>query len=85
MVEREKLDMIVPASRFRHADSVYYARLEAALKDRGFPVLNIESEMKKDATGPFFPANAEVHFNARGHAFTARKLLDFLAAQDALR
>jgi lysophospholipase L1-like esterase len=85
MVEREKLDKVFPGSRFRGRDPVYYDRLQPLLAERGIPVVNIEREMKRAGTGPYFPANGEVHFNPRGHALTAGKLYEFLAAGGYLR
>lgn len=85
MVEPEKLDRVLPGSRFRGRESVYYARLERLLAAKGIRVLNIESEMKRAGPGPYFPANGEVHFNPRGHAFTAGKLFEFLSAANDLR
>jgi lysophospholipase L1-like esterase len=78
MIDRDKMDLVLPRSKFRQAESVYYDRLSQLLASRGLPLLNIEKAMKQGNEGPFFPANGEVHFNRRGHAFTADRIYEFL-------
>jgi lysophospholipase L1-like esterase len=81
MVEREKFDFLTSkwlSSKNRNSDSVYYARLAKLLQQLDIPAVDIESEMKRSKLGPFFPANGEVHFNPKGHSFTAARIFDFL-------
>ncbi len=78
MIEREKMDITLPYSKFRNAPSVYYARLSELLKNNGIASLNIEDAMKNSHDGPFFPANGEIHFDRKGHILTADRLYDFL-------
>jgi lysophospholipase L1-like esterase len=81
MVEREKFDFLTSkwlSSKNRKSDSVYYARLAKLLEQMDIPAVDIESEMKRSKLGPFFPANGEVHFNPKGHQFTAERLFNFL-------
>lgn len=84
MVEREKSDLTatygrsVLAKEFENAESVYYARLSKLLEEMSIPTIDIERAMKASNAGPFFPANGEVHFNPRGHQFTAERIFDFL-------
>ena len=80
MIEREKMDITLPYSKFRSSPSVYYARLSELLKKNGIASLNIEDAMKNSSDGPFFPSNGEIHFNRKGHALTADRLYDFLRA-----
>ena len=80
MIEREKMDITLPYSKFRNAPSVYYARLAELLEKNGIASLNIEDAMKSSHDGPFFPANGEIHFNRKGHILTADRLYDFLRA-----
>jgi hypothetical protein len=84
MVEREKMDIVLPGSQFRNSDSVYYRRLSGMLEKNGIVLVNIEDAMKQSKEGPFFPENGEVHFNRRGHAFTSEKIYEFLRAGDFL-
>jgi lysophospholipase L1-like esterase len=78
MIEREKMDITLPNSKFRNSPSVYYNRLSELLKNNGIASLNIEDAMKNSRDGPFFPANGEIHFNRKGHVLTADRLYDFL-------
>jgi hypothetical protein len=80
MIEREKMDITLPYSKFRNAPSVYYARLSQLLEKNGVASLNIEDAMKNSRDGPFFPSNGEIHFNRKGHILTADRLYDFLRA-----
>jgi lysophospholipase L1-like esterase len=80
MIEREKMDITLPYSKFRNAPSVYYARLSELLKKNGIASLNIEDAMKNSHDGPFFPPNGEIHFNRKGHILTADRLYDFMRA-----
>ncbi|MBS0220194.1 MAG: hypothetical protein JSR91_05570 [Proteobacteria bacterium] len=84
MVEKGKYDPsttfgahTLPA-KFQKADSVYYTRLVKLLQPMGIPAIDIESAMKRSTQGPFFPANGEVHFNPKGHQFTAERIFAFL-------
>jgi len=84
MVERDKVDLTATygtsalPSRFQNANSVYYGRLAKFLQQMNIPAVDIEREMKQARSGPYFPANGEVHFNPRGHRFTAERLFDRL-------
>jgi lysophospholipase L1-like esterase len=84
MIEREKMAITLPSSKFRDAPSMYYARLSGFLKSKDIASLNIEDAMKNSRDGPFFPANGEIHFNRKGHILTADRLYDFLRAGDYL-
>lgn len=69
-------------AKYRKADSVYYKRLAKLLQERNIPAVDIESEMKRNKQQePFFPANGEVHFNPKGHQFTAERIFAFLNAR----
>jgi hypothetical protein len=85
MVEPEKLERVIPGQRFRGREPVYHVRLRDLLAAKGIEVVDIADEMRRAGPGPYFPANGEVHFNPRGHAFTARKLYEFLEAGNYLR
>ena len=52
MVEPEKIDKVVPGSRFRGREAVYYGRLQPLLERRGIVAVNVEAEMKRAGEGP---------------------------------
>ena len=80
MIEREKMDITLPHSKFRSSPSVYYTRLSELLKKNGIASVNIEDAMKASHDGPFFPSNGDIHFNRKGHILTADRLYNFLQA-----
>jgi lysophospholipase L1-like esterase len=91
MVEKDKYDLTATygtsmlPSEFQNADSVYYARLGKLLDQMDIPAVDIETEMKRSRLGPFFPANGEVHFNPKGHQFTAERLFNFLLTRSNIQ
>lgn len=79
MVERDKLELVIPAETLRDRPTAYFARLKGLLAARSIPVVDIEEEMRNAGPGPYFPANGEVHFSPRGHALAAQGIHDRLA------
>jgi hypothetical protein len=84
MVEREKLDLVFPHSKYRRAKSVYYTRLTEILKKENIRSVNIEDFMVKSKGGPYFPANGEPHCNPKGNSFTAQAIFKYLESNNLL-
>lgn len=79
MVHPNMFEKVLPGSKYKNAESVYYDRLETKLKTKNIPFINVEKLMKNNINnGPFFPSNGEVHFNPRGHEFTADVIFESL-------
>jgi lysophospholipase L1-like esterase len=76
-----RMFQIAPAE-FRMVD--YYARAEQTFTGLGISSLNLQRAMLAHPQEEFFPRNGEVHFNPRGHAFTAEIVADYLIRQGFL-
>lgn len=85
MIEPDKLDVIVPGSRFKYLQPIYYQRFTRLLANEGIDVVDVEKAMKESGEGPFFPSNGEVHFNPKGNLFTAKEIFSFLDRGNKLK
>ena len=84
IVEKEKIELVLPHSKYKDSNSDYYKKVEKKLEDRNIPVLNIEEKMLDSHAGPFFPKNGEVHFNPNGDAFVGEEIYKFLQTGEYL-
>jgi len=67
------LEMVLGSNKFK-IERDFFKELEPVLKTMNIEYVNLLPRMKEIPERKFYPRNGEVHFNPRGHKFSATEL-----------